>query len=219
MTQQTTTPPVDIGKMNYVLRMGAEEYYKSFYGTENELKYKDWLMELPKFDTACSPTVTIAYIGIQANSFDENIMQLCVYCWDKAQQKGGLWTGDLSENYVPNTGDTYLSRVFKQLHRCGWKGADELDNLFSFAQEYLGKEIPCWVKEGESKKTGKKYYMVASLGEGSKTQKPLSFSQLSKMMKPAATSAAEAAASAFGQAPTATAQRGDDMFGKSPFDV
>ena len=149
------------------LTAGGANAFASIINKDDDKNCKDARNRIPRFDCESHPELTCLYMGFEASRFEEGQIQLCLYMYDRVNQRGGWWTGPMSQQYCRgNDADkTYFQKTLMQLERAGVtisnkNAVDWLDVL----RQIFGKTIPCWVAEKETKDGGRKYYIVQSLG-------------------------------------------------------
>jgi hypothetical protein len=170
-TQAAQTAPAQLNDISKQwidwLTQGGAQAFATIINKPEETACKDALNRIPRFDHEDHPELSCLYMGFEASRFEEGQIQLCLYMYDRVNQRGGWWTGPLSQQYCRgNDADkTYFQKTLMQLERAGVtisnkNAVDWLDVL----RQIFGKTIPCWVAEKETKDGGRKYYIVQSLG-------------------------------------------------------
>ena len=175
MTQQATqaaqTAPAQINEVSKQwvdwLTQGGATAFAGIINKPEETACKDALNRIPRFDHEDHPELSCLYMGFEASRFEEGQIQLCLYLYDRNNQRGGWWTGSMSQQYCKgNDADkTYFQKTIMQLEKVGVTIENKANpNWMSVMQQIIGKTFPCWVAEKEAKDTGRKYYIVQSLG-------------------------------------------------------
>ena len=148
------------------------QQFQTIQGNANEQIYKDELAKQPRFVEEGHPDLTIIYIGMEEDRFEEGKQALCLYLFDKQTGRGDFYQMSLSDSYVQDRNNTgvrktgYQSTVEK-LAKLGFQGGD---NFLQFAAEYFGKTVPCWVKAVTSRTSNNTYYVIGALGSGGFTK-------------------------------------------------
>ena len=146
---------------------GGANAFAGIINKPEETNCKDALNRIPRFDHEDHPELTCLYMGFEASRFEEGQIQLCLYLYDRNNQRGGWWTGSMSQQYCRgNDADkTYYQKTLMQLEKVGVTISNKnAVNWMEVMQQIVGKTFPCWVAEKESKDGGRKYYIVQSLG-------------------------------------------------------
>ena len=174
MTQVNTNTPAAPAALNEIskqwiewLTAGGANAFAGIINKPEETNCKDALNRIPRFDHEDHPELTCLYMGFEASRFEEGQIQLCLYLYDRNNQRGGWWTGSMSQQYCKgNDADkTYYQKTLMQLEKVGVTIANKnAVNWMEVMQQIVGKTFPCWVAEKESKDGGRKYYIVQSLG-------------------------------------------------------
>lgn len=149
------------------LTKGGANAFAGIINKPEETNCKDALNRIPRFDHEDHPELTCLYMGFEASRFEEGQIQLCFYLYDRNNQRGGWWTGSMSQQYCKgNDADkTYYQKTLMQLEKVGVTISNKnAVNWMDVMQQIVGKTFPCWVAEKESKDGGRKYYIVQSLG-------------------------------------------------------
>lgn len=174
MTQVNTNTPAAPAALNEISKQwiewliaGGANAFAGIINKPEETNCKDALNRIPRFDHEDHPALTCLYMGFEASRFEESQIQLCLYLYDRNNQRGGWWTGSLSQQYCKgnDAAKTYIQRTLEQLEKVGVTISNKANpNWMAVMQQIVGKTFPCWVAEKESKDTGRKYYIVQSLG-------------------------------------------------------
>lgn len=174
MTQVTNTQPAAPAALNDISKQwiewliaGGANAFAGIINKPEETNCKDALNRIPRFDHEDHPELTCLYMGFEASRFEEGQIQLCLYLYDRNNQRGGWWTGSLSQQYCKgnDAAKTYIQRTLEQLEKVGVTIENKANpNWIAVMQQIVGKTFPCWVAEKESKDGGRKYYIVQSLG-------------------------------------------------------
>lgn len=174
MTQVNTNTPAAPAALNEIskqwidwLTAGGANAFAGIINKPEETNCKDALNRIPRFNHEDQPELTCLYMGFEASRFEEGQIQLCLYLYDRNNQRGGWWTGSLSQQYCKgnDAAKTYIQRTLEQLEKVGVTIENKANpNWMAVMQQIVGKTFPCWVAEKESKDTGRKYYIVQSLG-------------------------------------------------------
>lgn len=149
------------------LTAGGANAFAGIINKPEETNCKDALNRIPRFDHEDHPELACLYMGFEASRFEEGQIQLCLYLYDRNNQRGGWWTGSMSQQYCKgnDAGKTYYQKTLMQLEKVGVNIANKnAVNWMEVMQQIVGKTFPCWVAEKESKDGGRKYYIVQSLG-------------------------------------------------------
>lgn len=170
-TQAAQTAPAQINEVSKQwvdwLTQGGAQAFATIINKPEETACKDALNRIPRFDHEDHPELSCLYMGFEASRFEEGQIQLCLYLYDRNNQRGGWWTGSLSQQYCKgnDAAKTYIQRTLEQLEKVGVTIENKANpNWIAVMQQIVGKTFPCWVAEKESKDTGRKYYIVQSLG-------------------------------------------------------
>lgn len=174
MTQVNTNTPAAPAALNEISKQwiewliaGGANAFAGIINKPEETACKDALNRIPRFDHEDHPELSCLYMGFEASRFEEGQIQLCLYLYDRNNQRGGWWTGSLSQQYCKgnDAAKTYIQRTLEQLEKVGVTIENKANpNWIAVMQQIVGKTFPCWVAEKESKDTGRKYYIVQSLG-------------------------------------------------------
>ena len=174
MTQQAQTAQAAPAQLNDIskqwidwLTQGGAQAFATIINKPEETACKDALNRIPRFDHEDHPELSCLYMGFEASRFEEGQIQLCLYLYDRNNQRGGWWTGSMSQQYCKgNDADkTYFQKTIMQLEKVGVNISNKnAVNWMEVMQQIVGKTFPCWVAEKESKDGGRKYYIVQSLG-------------------------------------------------------
>ena len=174
MTQVNTNTAAAPAALNEIskqwvewLTAGGANAFAGIINKPEETNCKDALNRIPRFDHEDHPELACLYMGFEASRFEEGQIQLCLYLYDRNNQRGGWWTGSMSQQYCKgNDADkTYYQKTLMQLEKVGVTIANKnAVNWMEVMQQIVGKTFPCWVAEKESKDGGRKYYIVQSLG-------------------------------------------------------
>ncbi len=141
--------------------------FQQIIGTTNEQIYKDELAKQPRFEEEGHPSLTLIYIGIEEDRYEEGKQALSLYLFDKKTGRGDFYQMSLSDSYIDDRNNTGVRKTgyqatVEKLAKVGFKGGD---NFQQFAAEFFGKDIPCWIKSVESKRqVGKTYYVIGAIG-------------------------------------------------------
>lgn len=208
-TQAAQTAPAQINEVSKQwvdwLTQGGAQAFATIINKPEETNCKDALNRIPRFDHEDHPELSCLYMGFEASRFEEGQIQLCLYLYDRNNQRGGWWTGSLSQQYCKgnDAAKTYIQRTLEQLEKVGVTIENKANpNWIAVMQQIVGKTFPCWVAEKESKDTGRKYYIVQSLGVSDfAAPAPIAWPSAMGMM-----SAAPAQAAVIPQAQTMPAQ-------------
>ena len=149
------------------LTAGGANAFAGIINKPEETNCKDALNRIPRFDREDHPELTCLYMGFEASRFEEGQIQLCLYLYDRNNQRGGWWTGSMSQQYCKgnDASKTYYQKTLEQLEKVGVTIDNKANpNWMAVMQQIVGKTFPCWVAEKESKDGGRKYYIVQSLG-------------------------------------------------------
>ena len=180
MTQVNTNTAAAPAALNEISKQwiewliaGGANAFAGIIGKQEEANCKDALNCIPRFDHEDHPTLTCLYIGFEVNDrYEDGQIQLCLYMYDRNNQRGGWWTSSLSSQYCKgnDASKTYIQRTLEQLEKVGiaidnktaldWKAI----NWFSVMQQIINKSFTCWVAEKTSETSGRKYYRVQALG-------------------------------------------------------
>ena len=175
MTQQAQTAQTAPAQLNDISKQwidwlikGGANAVAGIVGKQEETNCKDALNRVPRFDHEDHPTLTCLYMGFEANDrYEDGQIQLCLYMYDNNNQRGGWWTGSLSQQYCKgnDASKTYIQRTLEQLEKVGVVISNKnAVNWMEVMQQIVGKTFPCWVAEKTSQTSGRKYYLVQALG-------------------------------------------------------